>query len=42
MEQDFKNEMLKFCDHLNSYKGLEKVRFDFMLIDFLNGYAYTV
>jgi hypothetical protein len=30
-----KKDLEKFCEHLNSYKGMEEVRFDFMLIDFL-------
>jgi len=31
------SEQLKaFCEHLNTYKGLEDCRFDFMLIDFLD------
>jgi hypothetical protein len=27
--------LLAFADHLNSYAGLEEMRFDFMVIDFL-------
>ena len=27
-------QLQKFCDHLNTYKGLEDCRFDFMLVDF--------
>lgn len=34
MEEYSKKQLLKFCDHLNTYKGLEDCRFDFMLIDF--------
>jgi hypothetical protein len=30
------NDLKAFCDHLETYKGLEDLRFDFMLIDFLN------
>jgi hypothetical protein len=29
-------ELKDFCEHLNTYKGFEEVRFDFMLIDFLD------
>ena len=33
--QDYStNQLLKFCDHLNTYKGFEDCRFDFMLVDF--------
>ena len=28
--------LLKFCDHLNTYQGLEGFRFDFMMQDFLD------
>jgi hypothetical protein len=28
--------MSDFCDHLNTYEGLEDCRFDFMLIDYLD------
>jgi hypothetical protein len=35
-----RSEQLKafcdFCEHLNTYEGLEECRFDFMLIDFLD------
>lgn len=34
---ELKNELHKFCIHLNTYKGMEDIRFDFMLIDYLNG-----
>jgi len=31
------SEQLKaFCEHLNTYKGLEEIRFDFMLVDFID------
>ena len=30
-----KTMLSEFCDHLNSYKGMEEARFDFMLIDFI-------
>jgi hypothetical protein len=30
------SKLLAFCDHLNSYNNWYDVRFDFMLIDFLN------
>lgn len=28
--------LLAFCDHLNTYNGMEEVRFDFMMQDFLD------
>jgi len=28
--------LLAFCDHLNEYRGMEEVRFDFMMQDFLD------
>lgn len=28
--------LLAFCDHLNTYAGMEEVRFDFMMQDFLD------
>ena len=34
-EQDLANEMLKFCNYLNTYENLKNVRFDFMLIDYI-------
>lgn len=34
MEEYSKKQLLKFCDHLNTYKGFEDIRFDFMLVDF--------
>lgn len=34
MEEYAQQQLLKFCDHLNTYKGFEDCRFDFMLIDF--------
>ena len=34
MEEYSKKQLLKFCDHLNTYKGFEDCRFDFMLVDF--------
>ena len=34
MEEYSKKQLLKFCDHLNNYKGFEDCRFDFMLVDF--------
>jgi len=37
MEEYSKNQLLKFCDHLNTYKGFEDCRFDFMLADFKHG-----
>lgn len=44
LKEVIKNDFLKkekrqikdFCNHLNTYKGLEEIRFDFMLSDFLN------
>jgi|SRR5690554_1352057 len=37
MEEYSKKQLLKFCDHLNTYKGFEDCRFDFMLADFKHG-----
>ena len=34
LEEYSENRLKEFCDHLNTYKGLEDCRFDFMLIDF--------
>ena len=34
MEQYSNKQLVKFCDHLNTYAGLEDCRFDFMLVDF--------
>lgn len=34
MEEYSQKQLLKFCDHLNTYSGLEDFRFDFMLVDF--------
>lgn len=34
MEEYSQKQLLKFCDHLNTYKGFENCRFDFMLVDF--------
>lgn len=34
MEEYSHKQLVKFCDHLNTYAGLEDCRFDFMLIDF--------
>ena len=31
-----RKELNAFCDHLNTYEGLEDCRFDFMLIDYLD------
>ena len=36
MDEKTKKELKKFCQHLNTYKGLEEIRFDFMLLDYLN------
>lgn len=33
---DIKKILLGFADHLGTYKGLEEIRFDFMVIDYLN------
>ena len=29
-------DLLDFADHLNSYEGFEEVRFDFMVMDYLD------
>lgn len=34
MEEYSEHRLKEFCDHLNTYKGLEDCRFDFMLVDF--------
>lgn len=34
MEEYSKKQLVKFCEHLNTYAGLEDCRFDFMLLDF--------
>ena len=34
MEDYSQKQLLKFCDHLNTYKDFEDCRFDFMLVDF--------
>ena len=34
MQEYAENFSLNFCSHLNTYKGMEEARFDFMLIDF--------
>lgn len=34
MEEYSQKQLQKFCDHLNTYKGFEDCRFDFMLVDF--------
>ena len=34
MEEYSNKQLVKFCDHLNTYAGLEDCRFDFMLVDF--------
>lgn len=34
MEEYSQKQLVKFCDHLNTYSGLEDCRFDFMLVDF--------
>lgn len=28
--------LLAFCDHLNTYAGMEEIRFDFMMQDFID------
>jgi hypothetical protein len=35
MEQ-LRKTLLDFADHLNTYKGFEEVRFDFMVVDYLD------
>jgi hypothetical protein len=34
LEEYSQHQLKEFCDHLNTYKGLEECRFDFMLVDF--------
>jgi hypothetical protein len=34
MEEYSQKQLQKFCDHINTYKGFEDCRFDFMLVDF--------
>ena len=34
---DIRQILLAFADHLETYKGLKEIRFDFMVIDFLDG-----
>lgn len=34
MEEYSQRQLTRFCDHLNTYDGLEECRFDFMLQDF--------
>lgn len=34
MEEYSHKQLVKFCEHLNTYAGLEDCRFDFMLVDF--------
>jgi hypothetical protein len=29
-------QLLAFCDHLNTYAGMEEIRFDFMMQDFID------
>lgn len=29
-------QLLAFCDHLNTYTGMEEIRFDFMMQDFID------
>lgn len=36
LNKDNRKELLNFADHLNTYKGLEKIRFDFMVQDYLD------
>ena len=35
VEKNQKWQLIDFTNHLNTYKGLENIRFDFMLIDYL-------
>ena len=30
-----REQLLAFCDHLNTYAGMEEIRFDFMMQDFI-------
>ena len=34
LEEYSEHRLKEFCDHLNTYKGLEECRFDFILVDF--------
>lgn len=31
-----REQLLAFCDHLNTYAGMEEIRFDFMMQDFID------
>ena len=31
-----RNLVCDFCDHLNTYDGMEEIRFDFMIQDFID------
>jgi histidinol phosphatase-like PHP family hydrolase len=33
---DVINSVFNFCDHLNTYDGMEEIRFDFMIQDFID------
>lgn len=35
-KDELRNLLLDFADHLNSYKGFEEARFDFMVVDYLD------
>jgi len=34
--EELRKQLIDFADHLNSYKGFEEVRFDFMVVDYLD------
>lgn len=36
MEQYAELRLGYFCDHLNTYEGMEEIRFDFMIQDFID------
>ncbi len=35
-QQQVKKKAFDFCDHLNTYDGMEEIRFDFMIQDFID------
>ncbi len=35
-KDELRNLLIDFADHLNTYKGFEEVRFDFMVVDYLD------
>lgn len=37
--EKLRKELIDFANHLNTYKGLEEIRFDFMVDDYLKDYT---